>query len=821
MVSGTDEHGTPIQVQADKEGVSARELADRYNRVIAEDLQGLGLSYDLFTRTTTRNHYAVVQELFRALHANGYVTERSQLSAIDPATGRGLPDRYVEGTCPICGYDGARGDQCDNCGNQLDPQDLRNPRSEDRRQAAEVRRERAVLPRAAGVRRRARQLAAEPHRLAAQRPEVQREPARGPAAAGDQPRPRLGRADPAAGLAGPPRQAALRVVRRRHRLPVGVGGVGPAHRRPPGVAAVLAGPGRRRRATSWARTTSSSTRSSGRASCSARAASRPVSPAAYGELELPGEVVSSEFLTMEGRKFSSSRSRRDLRPRRAGALRRRRAALLPGRGRPGDQRHRLHLGAVRHPQQHRAGRGLGQPGQPHRGDGGEERRRASPGPASCWPPTTRGAGRPPGPAFDPIGALLGRSQQKAALAEAMRVVGEANKYLSDQAPWKLKDDPARRESVLHVALQLVDDAKTLLTPFLPDSSETVHADARGRGHLERPAGAARGRGPRRRSGLPGADGGLRRPRRSGRAGRCGSARRWPGRCRCSPSSTRRSSTRSWPGWSRAREPADPQRTADDTPPPAPEPLAVQVLDSALPPRHHGRRRGRPPWPRRGPSASGPWCRSASTCRAAAWSAELAARYPQVHAAVALHPNEAGAGAATDEALREIEVLAALPQVVAVGETGLDHYRTESADGPPPPGGVLPGAHRDRQAAPARALVIHDRDAHDDVVRVLLDEGAPGPGGVPLLLRRGRAGPHLRRARLVRQLRRHGHLQERAGPARGGGGAAARSCCSSRPTRRSSPRCRTAGGRTPLPGAADGAGARRGHAAPRSTSCAPR
>ena len=108
---------------------AARELADRYNRVIAEDLQGLGLSYDLFTRTTTRNHYAVVQEVFRALHANGYVTERSQLSAIDAATGRGLPDRYVEGTCPICAYDGARGDQCDSCGNQLDPKDLINPRS--------------------------------------------------------------------------------------------------------------------------------------------------------------------------------------------------------------------------------------------------------------------------------------------------------------------------------------------------------------------------------------------------------------------------------------------------------------------------------------------------------------------------------------------------------------------------------------------------------------------------------------------------------------------------------------------------------------------
>src|ERR687892_1188036 len=75
MVSGTDEHGTPILVQAEKEGVSPRELADRYNRMIVEDLSGLGLSYDLFTRTTTRNHYAVTQELFATLYRNGYMIE--------------------------------------------------------------------------------------------------------------------------------------------------------------------------------------------------------------------------------------------------------------------------------------------------------------------------------------------------------------------------------------------------------------------------------------------------------------------------------------------------------------------------------------------------------------------------------------------------------------------------------------------------------------------------------------------------------------------------------------------------------------------------
>src|SRR2546430_6051718 len=87
MVSGTDEHGTPILVQADNEGLSARETADKYSRKIAGDLAGLGLSYDLFTRTTTGNHYRVVQALFEALWRNGYVISRTQLGAISPSTG--------------------------------------------------------------------------------------------------------------------------------------------------------------------------------------------------------------------------------------------------------------------------------------------------------------------------------------------------------------------------------------------------------------------------------------------------------------------------------------------------------------------------------------------------------------------------------------------------------------------------------------------------------------------------------------------------------------------------------------------------------------
>src|SRR6476661_8237034 len=129
MVSGTDEHGTPILIAADEAGVTPQELADENHRVIAEDLAALGVSYDLYTRTTTRNHTAVVQELFTGVHDNGYFIEKTTYGAISPSTGRTRPDRYTEGTCPICGYDGARGDQCDNCGNQLDPIDLINPHS--------------------------------------------------------------------------------------------------------------------------------------------------------------------------------------------------------------------------------------------------------------------------------------------------------------------------------------------------------------------------------------------------------------------------------------------------------------------------------------------------------------------------------------------------------------------------------------------------------------------------------------------------------------------------------------------------------------------
>src|SRR5689334_25274424 len=99
MVSGTDEHGTPVMVSADREGVTPRELADRNNALILDDYVRLGMSYDCFTRTTTRNHYAIVEDMFRKLYEEGFLIEQTALGAISPTTGRTLPDQIGRASC--------------------------------------------------------------------------------------------------------------------------------------------------------------------------------------------------------------------------------------------------------------------------------------------------------------------------------------------------------------------------------------------------------------------------------------------------------------------------------------------------------------------------------------------------------------------------------------------------------------------------------------------------------------------------------------------------------------------------------------------------
>lgn len=129
MVSGTDSHGTPVALVADREGRPVEEVYKEYHNGFLELFVKAGISYDLFTSTHTENHFKVSQSMFLALQGNGFLFKRTSKQWYSPSASRFLPDRYVEGTCYICGFVGARSDQCDNCGNVLEPEKLIEPRS--------------------------------------------------------------------------------------------------------------------------------------------------------------------------------------------------------------------------------------------------------------------------------------------------------------------------------------------------------------------------------------------------------------------------------------------------------------------------------------------------------------------------------------------------------------------------------------------------------------------------------------------------------------------------------------------------------------------
>ena len=475
MVSGTDEHGTPIQVQADKEGLAARELADRYNGVIGRDLANLGMSYDLFTRTTTRNHYAVTQEIFLTLLKNGYIFPKTTLGAISPSTGRTLPDRYIEGTCPICGYPSARGDQCDNCGNQLDPTDLIDPKSKINGETplfAEQEHYFLDLPaftEVLGDWLKSKQGHWRPNVLKFSLNLL------------DDLQPRAITRDIDWGVPVP-----LDGWRDRSDKKIYVW-----------FDAVI---GYLSASIEWARR--SGDPDAWRAWWNDENAeayyfmgkdnivfhseiwpamllgyaghgAKGGSPGALGQLNLPSEVVSSEFLTMEGKKFSSSRQVviyvKDFLDRYDVDALRYYVAVAGPEAHDTDftwsefvRRNNDELVATWGNLVNRAVSFAAKNGGeiPAAGQLTEADR--------ALLATTSGA-------FASVGDHLAHSRFKFAVNDAMRAVGEANKYFSEQAPWKLRtSDPERMRTVLHVTLQAIADAKTLLTPFLPRSSQAVH-----------------------------------------------------------------------------------------------------------------------------------------------------------------------------------------------------------------------------------------------------------------------------------------------------------------------------------------------------------
>jgi methionyl-tRNA synthetase len=128
MVSGSDQHGTPITIRAEQEGKTPAEIAGRYHKDFQEAWKKLGIVWELYTSTGTPNHAAVTHDMFRTLREHGYIYKSTTTQPYCPKCQRFLPDRYVEGTCPFCGDTGARGDECEQCGKPLNAAELKNPR---------------------------------------------------------------------------------------------------------------------------------------------------------------------------------------------------------------------------------------------------------------------------------------------------------------------------------------------------------------------------------------------------------------------------------------------------------------------------------------------------------------------------------------------------------------------------------------------------------------------------------------------------------------------------------------------------------------------
>ena len=128
-VCGSDEHGVPITIKARKEGVTPQDVVDKYNAIIKNSFEGLGISFDIYSRTTSPTHYKTASEFFRTLYDKGVFSEATSKQYYDEEAKTFLADRYIMGTCPHCQAEGAYGDQCEKCGSTLNPTDLINPKS--------------------------------------------------------------------------------------------------------------------------------------------------------------------------------------------------------------------------------------------------------------------------------------------------------------------------------------------------------------------------------------------------------------------------------------------------------------------------------------------------------------------------------------------------------------------------------------------------------------------------------------------------------------------------------------------------------------------
>jgi methionyl-tRNA synthetase len=461
MVSGSDTHGTPITVSAEQQGITPNEVIERYHTSFLETFVGLGISFDLFTHTNTENHWAVTTDMFSRLRERGYIYSETMQVLYCDQDRRFLADRYVEGVCPFCGFEDARGDQCDRCGKPLDALELVRPRCKFCGHTPRVRETEHFFLDLAQFNEPLKAWVADKTYW---RTNVRnftlgllQEGLRGRAITRDID---WGIPVPVEGYADKRIYVWFDAV---------IGYLSAsiewaANRDTPEAWLNWWDPDKPSRAYYFM----------GKDNIFFHTLIWPAMLMGYGDRALPYDISANEFLTLEGRKFSSSRhwavwapdylSRYDPDP-----LRYYLTTHAPESsdadfswqefldsnnnelvGTWGNLAHRILTFAYKN-----FGQKIPTPGPLNEGD------RALIDLAEN--------------AYGPVAEDLAACRFRSALGHVMAVAREANRYLDTTAPWKsLRSDPERAATATYVALRVIDSLKLLLAPFLPFSSQQLH-----------------------------------------------------------------------------------------------------------------------------------------------------------------------------------------------------------------------------------------------------------------------------------------------------------------------------------------------------------
>jgi methionyl-tRNA synthetase len=473
MVSGSDTHGTPVSVKAESEGRSPQDVYRQWHADFLDTFLKMGISFDLFTHTDTANHRAVAQALFRRLVESGALVLGTYQQLYAPGQGRYLPDRFVEGTCPFCGYTGARGDQCDQCGRLLDATQLIEPRARTGTgEALEVREREHYfldLPRFSAT------LGAWLETKDDWRAAV-RNASLGQIREGLTRRAITRDLDWGIPVPLPGWEDKVLYVWFEALMGYLSGSIE--------LAQLSGRPDDWRRY--WYDASATAYYFMGKDNTTFHALIWPTillgagqyepAPGDESGLSLPTDVVANEYVNLEGEGMSTSRNwalwvndlmtRYDPDPLRfyltlnapetrdvdftwLDFARSSNNELLATWGNLVNRVLKLTLS--------KAGGVVPSPGPLDAADEAILARTAA--------------------AFDQVGAGLAARRFKVALADAMAVAHDTNRYLNDKAPWlRLAEDPAGAKTTLYVALRAIDDLKTLLAPFLPFTSQRVHHD---------------------------------------------------------------------------------------------------------------------------------------------------------------------------------------------------------------------------------------------------------------------------------------------------------------------------------------------------------